>query len=414
VYQVTDAQTLLRRRRRTVPRVRVGRTVVLLGLTSMFTDISSEMVAAILPLYLLFGLGLSPLQFGVVDGLYQGVAALVRVASGVIGDRWHRHKAVAAAGYALSAVTRLAMPLVGGAWTALGALVMADRTGKGIRTAPRDAMISLSAPPEELATAFGVHRALDTAGAMLGPLVAFGILALAPRGYDAVFVASFCFALIGLAILWLLVDDPGRRPAVERSPAPSLAGAARLLAAPGFRRLAIAGAVLSLATVTDAFVYLTLQHQLDFEVTLLPLLYIGTALVYMLAAVPVGRLADRVGRTRVFLGGYVVLLGLYVVLLAPGAGAAQLAACLLLLGVYYAATEGVLMALASTHLPDTMRGTGLSVVVTGTSLGKLASAIAFGALWATAGTSTAVAVFGVALVAAIVVALVVLRGGDGS
>ena len=391
----------------------MGRTVVLLGLTSMFTDISSEMVAAILPLYLVFGLGLSPLQFGVVDGLYQGVAALVRVASGVIGDRRGRHKEVAAVGYALSAVTRLAMPLVGGAWTALGAVVMADRTGKGIRTAPRDAMISLSAPREELATAFGVHRALDTAGAMIGPLVAFGILALAPRGYDAVFVASFCFALVGLAILWLLVDDPGRRvraAAGPREPAASLRGAARLLSAPGFRRLAIAGAALSVATVTDAFVYLSLQHALDFEVTLLPLLYIGTALVYMLAAVPVGRLADRVGRARVYLAGYVVLLALYGVLLAPASGTAQLVACLLLLGVYYAATEGVLMALASTHLPATLRGTGLSVLVTGTSLGKLASAIAFGALWAASGTTTALAVFAVALAVAIAMSGLVLRG----
>lgn len=387
---------------------------MLLGLTSMFTDISSEMVAAILPLYLLFGLGLSPLQFGVVDGLYQGVAALVRVASGVIGDRRGRHKEVAIVGYGLSAITRVAMPLVGSAWTALGLIVMADRTGKGIRTAPRDAMISLSAPREELATAFGVHRALDTAGAMLGPLVAFGILALAPRSYDAVFVASFCFALIGLAILWLLVDDPGRRQAraakAAREPAPTFRGAAKLLAAPGFRRLAIAGAALSLATVTDAFVYLSLQDRIGFDVTLLPLLYIGTALVYMCAAVPIGRLADRAGRARVYLAGYVVLLAVYVVLLAPGAGTGQLVVCLVLLGIYYAATEGVLMALATTHLPETMRGTGLSVMVTGTSLGKLFSAIAFGALWAASGPSTALAVFGGALVVAIVVSYFVLRG----
>jgi MFS family permease len=416
VYQVTDVQTLLRqRRRRTSVRAspRVGRTVVLLGLTSMFTDISSEMVAAILPLYLVFGLGLSPLQFGVVDGLYQGVAALVRVASGVIGDRWQRHKEVAIVGYGLSALSRIAMPLVGAAWTALGAVVMLDRTGKGIRTAPRDAMISLSAPRDGLATAFGVHRALDTAGAMLGPLVAFGILALAPRSYDAVFVASFCFALIGLAILWLFVQNPrpaaDRAPREPREPAPSLRAAAGLLGGRGFRRLTIAGSALSLATVTDAFVYLTLQHRLGFEVTLLPLLYIATALVYMLAAVPIGRLADRVGRARVYLGGYVALLALYGVLLAPAAGVAQLVACLLLLGTYYAASEGVLMALASAQLPPTLRGTGLSVLVTGTSLGRLVSAIAFGALWVAAGTEIAVAAFAVSLAVALAGSAIALR-----
>src|SRR5688500_8518716 len=145
MYQVESSGYLLRRRRRRrgVPRRRrVSRVVVLLGLTSFFTDVSSEMVSTILPLYLVYSLGLTPLQFGIVDGLYQGAAALVRVASGFVGDRWNRHKEVAALGYGLSAVTRLAFPLVGSAWTALGALVLVDRTGKGIRTAPRDAMIS--------------------------------------------------------------------------------------------------------------------------------------------------------------------------------------------------------------------------------------------------------------------------------
>jgi MFS family permease len=129
----------------------------------------------------------------------------------------------------------------------------------------------------------------------------------------------------------------------------------------------------------------------------------------MLAAVPIGRLADRVGRARVYLGGYVALLALYVVLLAPAAGVAQLVACLLLLGTYYAATEGVLMALASAQLPPPLRGTGLSVLVTGTSLGRLVSAIAFGALWVAAGTATAVAVFAVALVVALAGSAVALR-----
>ncbi len=183
MYQFDLIQTLRRRRRAPAGggrRVRVSRTVVLLGLTSMFTDISSEMVAAILPLYLVFGVGLSPVQFGVIDGLYQGVTAPVRLLSGVLGDRWRRHKEIAVAGYGLSTLTRLALPLAGNAVGALTATVMADRIGKGIRTAPRDAMISLSSTTENLAVSFSVHRALDTFGAMLGPLVAFAILALAP------------------------------------------------------------------------------------------------------------------------------------------------------------------------------------------------------------------------------------------
>ena len=371
----------------------------------MFTDISSEMVAAILPLYLVFGLGLSPLQFGVVDGVYQGVAALVRVASGVVGDRWRRHKEVAAVGYGLSAVSRIAMPLVGSAWSALTAVVVVDRTGKGIRTAPRDAMISLSSPRDGLATAFGVHRALDTAGAMVGPLVAFAVLALAPRGYDAVFVVSFCFAIVGLGILVLFVEgrtaDDDRQPAGER---PTLRAAVRLLGGRRFRVLVAVGSALALATVSDAFIYLALQRRLEFDVTLLPLLYIGTALVYMLLAVPAGRLADRVGRARIYLAGYGLLLLVYGTLLLPSAGGLQLAACLLLFGAYYATTEGVLMALASTLLAPSLRATGLAVLVTATSLGRLVSAISFGALWALSGADVALAAFGAGLVVAMALA----------
>ena len=401
-------------------RVRVSRTVVLLGLTSMFTDISSEMVAAILPLYLVFGVGLSPVQFGVVDGLYQGITAPARLLSGVLGDRWRRHKEVATAGYGLSTLTRLAMPLAGGSLPALTGVVMADRVGKGIRTAPRDAMISLSSTPANLATSFSVHRALDTLGALLGPLVAFGILALAPRGYDAVFVASFCFGVIGVAILWLFVDNrhagaapQAADPAWER---PTLREAAALLGRRRFRTLVAIGGGLALVTVSDGFVYLLLQRRVDFDETLLPLLYIGTALAYMLLAVPTGHLADRIGRARVFLGGYVMLLLVYVVLLAPDAGLAQVLVCLALFGAYYAATDGVLMALASTLVPRNLLGTGLALLVTATSLGRLVSAVAFGALWTWSAPETAIAAFAAGLVVAVLLAAVAFvrtRGDAG-
>ena len=144
----------------------VSRTVWCLGLTSFFTDVSSEMVASILPIYLVLHLHLSPLAFGLIDGLYQGFAAVARVAGGFVADRWRSHKAVASVGYGLSAVCKLGLLAAGNVWSLLALTIALDRTGKGIRTAPRDAMISLSTPRAELATAFGVHRALDAAGAM--------------------------------------------------------------------------------------------------------------------------------------------------------------------------------------------------------------------------------------------------------
>src|SRR5436190_19093973 len=180
MYQAESASILLKGRSRSRVATRVSRNVLLLGLTSLLTDVSSEMVSTVLPIYAMVALGASPLAYGLIDGLYQGTAALVRVASGILADRWSRYKELAAAGYGLSALCRIALLAVGGTVGGLSASIVVDRVGKGIRTAPRDALISLSSARERLGTAFGVHRAMDTAGAMLGPLVAVGVLLMAP------------------------------------------------------------------------------------------------------------------------------------------------------------------------------------------------------------------------------------------
>src|SRR5512132_1107142 len=259
MYQVESAQVVLRRKGRrgaaAGPRIRIrehiGRTVILLGTTSLLTDISSEMVSTILPIYIVFALGATPLQFGIVDGIYQGATALMRLLAGVAADRKGRHKPVAVAGYAISAVCKLGLLLVGSSLAALSAVVYADRVGKGIRTAPRDAMISLSAHPKALGAAFGVHRAMDTAGAMLGPLLAFGLLAAAPRRYDAVFVVSFCFAIVGVAVIAMLVRDRPAPPADPLSRRAAMGRALALLRVPAFRRLTLAAGGLAIATLSD-------------------------------------------------------------------------------------------------------------------------------------------------------------------
>lgn len=412
MYQAENLRAVVaaaRSRSRAAAVPAVSRTVLLLGLTSLFTDISSEMVATILPLYLVFRLGFTPLQFGVIDGLYQGVSALVRVASGVVGDRWRRHKDVAFAGYGLSAICKPLFLVVGAAWSGLVAVILFDRTGKGIRTAPRDALISLSTPPAQLGAAFGVHRALDTAGAMIGPLLAFALLELRPNHYDPIFVISFCFAIVGVSILGLFVrndDRPDEAGDVEHV---SFRGIGRLLVEPRFRLVTLAGSALAIATVSDGFLYLGLQRRLQFDPSYLPLLYVGAAGVFMVLAVPMGRLADRYGRATVFVTGYVLLLLVYALLLLPSFGGAQVVLYLVLVGAYYAATDGVLMALASAVIPAHLRGSGLSALVTATSLGRLVSSVVFGAIWATYSAGFAVATFGVLLIAALCVAVVLLR-----
>ncbi len=406
MYQVQDSTALARAHRSLVGRgrgagVRVSRTVLLLGVVSLLTDISAEMVATILPLYLLYSVGLSPLQYGVIDGVYQGGAAILRIGGGFIGDRWRRHKDVAVAGYGISAFCKLALVAVGSAWSALTGIILLDRAGKGIRTAPRDAMISLSTPREQLGTAFGVHRALDTTGAMLGPLVAFGLLMLTPTAFDSVFFVSFCFALVGLGVLVFFVrSDPDGSIRLPK-PAPRGVGLFRVLGERRFVALALAGSVLGLVTISDGFVYLGLQRRLDFEPGLFPLLFVATAAVYMLLAVPIGRLADRVGRTAVYVGGYGLLVPVYACLWFSGIGPAGVIVCVTLLGAFYAATDGVLAAMASAILPDEAQGTGLATLVTATSTGRLVASVVFGALWTGFGYETAVVAFAGALLVAL-------------
>src|SRR4051794_35461185 len=282
MYSVANPRTLLKTRGR-AGGLRVGRTVLLLGTCSLLTDISSEMVATVLPLYLVYTLGFSPLQYGVVDGLYQGASALVRLGSGFLGDRMRSHKWVATFGYALSAICKPLLILSGSAMWLLSGTILADRAGKGIRTAPRDAMISLTAPAGRLGTAFGVHRAMDSVGAMLGPLLAFGILAAAPADFHTIFLVSFFIAILGVGVIALLVDEPKAQPEPENVPEekPDIRAAFALLAQPQFRALTATASLLGIATISDAFVYLLLRERIDFDPKIFPLLATGTATAYM-------------------------------------------------------------------------------------------------------------------------------------
>jgi MFS family permease len=413
MYQVESSGALVRAQRVLTSRgrrSRVSRTVLLLGICSLLTDISSEMVATVLPLYLVTTLGFTPLQYGIVDGLYQGAAALVRFAGGYLGDLRRRHKGIASVGYGVSAFCKIALAAVGSAFGAISAIIMLDRAGKGLRTAPRDAMISMSSEPENLGTSFGVHRALDTTGALLGPLIAFGLLALAPLAFDTLFVVSFCFAIAGLGVLVLLVREPERPRRAEAESEPvRLRAAFGLLRGRRFRALFIASLALGLATTSDGFIYLILQRQLELDATLFPLLFTGTALTFMLLAAPIGRIADKVGRGRVMLAGYGMLLGVYVLLLTMPFGVPALFLALFMLGTYYAATDGVLMALGSTQVGEDLRGSGLALLGTAVSTSRLLASVLFGTLWTVVGSEMALVIFAVGLAAAILVAAPALR-----
>lgn len=380
----------------------VDSNVKALGAVSLVTDISSEMVAAILPIYLLVGLGLSPFTVGLVGGFYSGATVALRLVGARLADRTRRLKLIAGAGYGVSAAAKLLLVAGGGSLGPIGVAIGADRLGKGLRTAPRDALISLSSEPATLGRAFGLHRAMDSVGALAGPLVAFVILWRLPGRYDAVFVVSLCIAVFGVVLLALFVRDHRRAAAVPSGP--TWTALATLARRRGLRRVWVNACLLGLATIGDGFVYLVLQRRLDASVSMFALLPLGTAAVFLVLATPFGRLADRIGRWRLFLGGHLALVAVYLLLWSGLQGKFLLVAVLGAHGAYYAATDGVLMAIASPLVPAEHRASGLALVQTGSAAMMAAGAGAFGAGWSLLGPSTTLLVFAALLLVLVAVA----------
>lgn len=393
-------------------------TVVALGLTSFFTDISSEMVAAVVPIFLTVQLGFSPAAFGLFQAAYELANALLRMVGGLIADRTRRPKETAAAGYGLSTLTRVG--LLGSAVASLPAVpfLLADRLGKGLRTGPRDAMISLATPERSWGTAFGFHRTLDATGALLGPLFAFGILWVLPGSFDAVFLLSVGFGMIGFAVIMTWVRNP--EVAVEQAPPPMLMSVRAHWTNVGFRRIVLLGGAFGLFSIGDAFAYLVIldASKATDEVGLssigtqwFPLLFAGTAIGFLLTATPLGRLADKIGRARVWVMGHVCLAGVYGLLLAKPTSVASIIVVLVLLGLFYGATDGVLPALAAGVIPEQFRSGGLALLTTVVALARMTSALGFGLIWDRVGVDSAliVALCGIVGCVFVVTTLAVFR-----
>jgi MFS family permease len=379
---------------------------------SLFTDISSEMITAVLGYYLLVYLQVSTIAVGTLDGLYSAVPSLLALAAAYLADRYQRRKLLAGFGYGLSAVSKLGFPLVGSSLGGLGLVQAADRLGKGLRTAPRDAMISLSAPAAIQGRAFGVHRAMDTMGAFLGPVIAMVCFSIAvtAQAFRSIFVTSFCVACIGLLVLVLFVTDRhGSAAGGDRSGRPTLRSGLALLRRRQFRRVCIAGTLLAVVWVSDTFVYLVLQQRLDLTAIQYALLAVGTSAGYLLLAVPMGRIADRVGRWRVFYAGHLSLLIVYLLLAGPLGGLALAVVTLCFHGLYYAATDGVLMAHAGPTLPAELRTSGLAVLQSLRALGAFCSSLVFGFAWAYLPAGDVVLYFAGGLVLMLVVAALLVN-----
>ncbi|MFQ5346268.1 MAG: MFS transporter [Rhodothalassiaceae bacterium] len=373
-----------------------------LGLVSLFMDISSEMIHALLPSFLVVGLGASPAMLGVIEGVADGTAAFARLLSGWLSDRLGTRKWLAGLGYALAAVSKPLFALATSAGWVLGARFV-DRLGKGIRGAPRDALIAELAPPEQHGAAYGLRQALDSTGAVLGPLVASALMLLLAGNIRAIFWIAAIPAAISVSLIMAKVSDPPGLCANPDARIPLRRKDIMRLGAGFWRVVALAG-VLLLARFSEAFLLLRGQES-GVLAAYLPLLFVLMNIVFALAAFPAGALSDRIGRRRLLLAGFVLLAAAELLLAVPGS-TITLVAATVLWGLHLALTQGLLVALVADTAAPELRGTAFGVLhlVAGVSL-FLASTLA-GALWSLFGAAIAVtAAAGLALAGVVAAAV---------
>ncbi|HAS84688.1 MAG TPA: hypothetical protein DCS23_01240 [Candidatus Yonathbacteria bacterium] len=383
-------------------RYRPPRNVFLIGLTSFFNDMSNEMVLSIFPAFFTSVLKAGAGSLGLVEGLADGAANIIKIYAGKYSDKIKKRKPFMIFGYGLSVATRPLYILVSSVGGVVGIRVT-DRIGKGLREAPRDAIISLSTPKEEMGRAFGFHRMLDTLGAILGPLVAYLILRAYPEGFNIVFVVAFIVGILAVASILFVKDIAGE----ARKGNLSLDSIS--VFPPGFKRYLVALFLLSAGSIPVAVLLLKTQH-LGFSLASIPLFYMLYSLSYAGFSVSAGGMSDRIGARTVMRIGYVVLLiGYFVVALASGA--ITLALGFLLLGLFPALTDGVARALAAELSPEDHRAGAYGLVNATAGFGLMFAGIAGGYIWEYFGANYALFTGGVVVVLGIAVLSTVIANG---
>ena len=354
----------------------ITRNVVILGWVSFFTDLASEMLYPVMPLFLVGTLGASPALLGLIDGLAEGISSGLRWIMGALSDRFRRRKPFIVAGYTLSAFTR---PLMGLAAFAVGWPLFllarcADRLGKSVRTSARDALIADSTQPRYRGAAFGFHRAVDTFGAVVGPLVALLIVTLKPDlPLSWLFFIAFVPGLFSAVLALLAVKDIPHPPGGGKPPS-------LLQSFPRpFWTLIAANALFSLGNSSDSFLILR-SKDLGLTFAQVILAFALYNAVYALGAIPLGRLSDRIGRKPVIIGGWLTYAGVYFAFAwtkAPWAPWVLFP----MYGLYQAFSEGVTKAMVSDAVPKHQRAGAIGLFYTVSGLGQLVASVAAGALW---------------------------------
>jgi MFS family permease len=383
-------------------RSRLPRAVWALGLVSLFMDLSSEAVLALLPVYLVSVLGASTLAVGAIEGVAEATANITKVFSGALSDRIGERKRLAVLGYGLAALTKPVFPLAGSVgWIVAARFV--DRVGKGIRGAPRDALLADVTPAEQRGAAFGLRQAMDTVGAFLGPLAAMLLMAASGDDFRLVFWSAVVPACVAVAMLVLLVREPEQRTAPRRT---KLRRAdARQLPWRFWGAVGVAS-LLALARFSEAFLILRAQHA-GLAAALVPLVMVVMNGVYAAASYPAGALSDRFGRRRVLAFGVAALIVADVILAGNGGVAAVLVG-VAMWGLHMALTQGVFASLVADTAPDDLRGTAFGVFNFAVGVSALLASVLAGWLWEAYGPA-ATFLAGATLAAAGWVALIARR-----
>jgi MFS family permease len=355
----------------------VPRGVWALGFVSLFMDVSSEMIHALLPVFLVTSLGASAVSVGLIEGVAESTASIAKLFSGALSDWLGRRKPLVLLGYGLAALTKPLFPLANSVGTVLLARFV-DRIGKGIRGAPRDALIADLTPEGARGASYGLRQALDTGGAVAGPLLATLLMLLLAGDLRAVFWVAVAPAFVSLALVAIGVEDRRAPDAPARARAPLRREDLRRLGA-GYWFVLAAAVVASLARFSEAFLVLRGQS-LGLAAAFAPLPLVAMNLAYAAVSYPVGALSDRIGRGALLAAGFAVLAASDAVL-ALASGHAGLFAGVLLWGLHLGLTQGMLAAMVADAAPEPVRGTafGLFHLVSGLAL-LLASAAA-GFLW---------------------------------
>ena len=380
------------------------RGVWVLGFVSMLMDISSEMIHSLLPLFLVTVLGSSVFAVGLLEGLAESTALIVKVFSGALSDHLGRRKSIAVAGYALGALSKPLFAMAASFGLVVSARLL-DRVGKGIRGAPRDALVADLTPKALRGAAFGLRQSLDTVGAFIGPLVAVGLMLLWSNDFRAVFWVATVPAFAAVALLCFGIHEPRSSPPRDVKRPIHRDRLSRLSAA--YWWVVALGAAFTLARFSEAFLVLRSQ-QIGIPTALVPLVMVVMSLVYALTAYPFGRLSDSVSHGRLLGCGLGVLVVADVVL-ARATGVAGLLLGIGLWGVHMGMTQGLLATMVADTAPDDLRGTAYGCFHLVAGLAMLVSSVLAGWLWAALG-SAATFYAGAALACAALVLLGSRRG----